>query len=420
MVGRRLGIEGTRVAIVGGSIAGCAAAVALDRVGCEVSVFERTEGDLAERGAGIAIPVSLKEQLMTEGYLDVGYPSCRASERLWLVADDHDRFGRALWSQPSPAIMNNWSDLWQGLRSRMGHVGYHDAMAVSSLRLLSGGAEISFDDGSCVAADLVIGADGSRSVVRGSGHGAFGAGFAGYVAWRLGIPEGAIADVGPLGAAAPDTWFTLCYRDGHAIVYWIPSSGSVSAPVGERRVLNFVIYSPAPSGLALERPAWIPPGEVPPAMRAQFEAFVDARFPAWWSTLIRQAAPDQLSLQPVYDGAATSYVDGPVVLVGDAGSLARPHTGSGATKALSDALALERACRRHDTWSDALDDYDAERGRAGRELVALGRRLGHDMVEATPEWSTMDAASLDAFTKATVAGHGLYFYGNASDQRRGP
>jgi 2-polyprenyl-6-methoxyphenol hydroxylase-like FAD-dependent oxidoreductase len=37
------------VAVVGGSIARCAAAIALSRAGCDVTVHERSLGDLAMR-----------------------------------------------------------------------------------------------------------------------------------------------------------------------------------------------------------------------------------------------------------------------------------------------------------------------------------------------------------------------------------
>lgn len=50
---------GLNVAIIGGSIAGCAAAIALRRVGCEVTVYERSRGTLEDRGAGIGMPLAL-------------------------------------------------------------------------------------------------------------------------------------------------------------------------------------------------------------------------------------------------------------------------------------------------------------------------------------------------------------------------
>jgi 2-polyprenyl-6-methoxyphenol hydroxylase-like FAD-dependent oxidoreductase len=55
--------SGLRVAIAGGAIAGCAAAIELSRLGCEVSVFERSLGQLEDRGAGIASSVEHLELL---------------------------------------------------------------------------------------------------------------------------------------------------------------------------------------------------------------------------------------------------------------------------------------------------------------------------------------------------------------------
>ena len=42
-----------RVGIIGGSIAGCAAAALLHRAGDDVAVFERSGSGLVSRGAGI-------------------------------------------------------------------------------------------------------------------------------------------------------------------------------------------------------------------------------------------------------------------------------------------------------------------------------------------------------------------------------
>ena len=60
-------VAGSRVAVIGGSIAGCAAAIALRRAGCEVTVFERSQGALRARGAGIIVPRPLLAQLTAAG-----------------------------------------------------------------------------------------------------------------------------------------------------------------------------------------------------------------------------------------------------------------------------------------------------------------------------------------------------------------
>ena len=47
-----MSVAGSRVAVVGGSIAGCATAIALGRAGCDVAVLERSSTGLRDRGAG--------------------------------------------------------------------------------------------------------------------------------------------------------------------------------------------------------------------------------------------------------------------------------------------------------------------------------------------------------------------------------
>ena len=61
---------GLRVAIVGGSIAGCAAAIALRSAGCEVTVYERSRGKLEDRGAGIGMPLALLHTLIERDFVD--------------------------------------------------------------------------------------------------------------------------------------------------------------------------------------------------------------------------------------------------------------------------------------------------------------------------------------------------------------
>ena len=69
-----------RIGIVGGSIAGCAAALAARRAGFEATVFERS-ADLRDRGLGVAMPVTTYEDLTAAGYLDPGLPVHRVTPR---------------------------------------------------------------------------------------------------------------------------------------------------------------------------------------------------------------------------------------------------------------------------------------------------------------------------------------------------
>src|SRR5215211_4343604 len=126
-------IRGSTVGIVGGSVAGCAAAVALARLGCDVHVFERSSGALRDRGSGIMIPLGLRDDLIGGGYLPAAYPSSRLASRLWIVADGTPA-GRVQWRQPAPVVANNWGVLWRSLRAGIPGDRYHDGLPLAAFR----------------------------------------------------------------------------------------------------------------------------------------------------------------------------------------------------------------------------------------------------------------------------------------------
>ena len=120
-----MAIAGLRVGIIGGSIAGCAAAAALIRSGCDAHVFERSSTGLMDRGAGIAIPGPLRKDLMGKGYLPDEFPNCEMKQRWWQFPDGSSE-GRRVWTQATPAFANNWGNLWQALRRNVPDQNYHD------------------------------------------------------------------------------------------------------------------------------------------------------------------------------------------------------------------------------------------------------------------------------------------------------
>jgi 2-polyprenyl-6-methoxyphenol hydroxylase-like FAD-dependent oxidoreductase len=65
-----------RIGIVGGSIAGCGAAVELSKAGHQVTVFERSPAELASRGAGIATLSDVLDGMINRGLLDKDFPRC--------------------------------------------------------------------------------------------------------------------------------------------------------------------------------------------------------------------------------------------------------------------------------------------------------------------------------------------------------
>jgi 2-polyprenyl-6-methoxyphenol hydroxylase-like FAD-dependent oxidoreductase len=117
----------------------------------------------------------------------------------------------------------------------------------------------------------------------------------------------------------------------------------------------------------------------PPLMRREVLAGLQVSAAALLAPQIAAlvAAAPQLILQPIFDLESPGMAFGRAVLVGDAAFVARPHVGTGVTKAALDAQCLADAL--HAAGGDvdaALERFERERLPAGRDLVARGRYLG--------------------------------------------
>ncbi|MER6610657.1 hypothetical protein ABT282_33320 [Streptomyces sp. NPDC000927] len=84
MTDSRIGAN-VRVGVVGGSIAGCAMAIAGARAGADVTVHERSGGALQDRGFGTVVPPSLHRDLVTGGYLGTDMPTTPVADRVWIT-----------------------------------------------------------------------------------------------------------------------------------------------------------------------------------------------------------------------------------------------------------------------------------------------------------------------------------------------
>jgi 2-polyprenyl-6-methoxyphenol hydroxylase-like FAD-dependent oxidoreductase len=404
-------VRGSKVGIVGGSIAGCAAAIALDRLGCDVHLFERSSGALQDRGAGILLPPEVRDELIEFEYLSPDFPTCPLECRLWFVADGTPS-GRQLWRQPGSAAASNWGVLWRDLRSRIPKHRYHDGKQLAAVNPTSTGVTTSFVDGSVEEFDVLIGADGYRSIVRERLSPRSRPAYAGYVAWRGTYPEERLAHRAVVDLAdAQRAWFLVGFPGGHAIIYTVPNFDD-RIDSGHRRI-NWLVYTPPPPELDFAEPTSVPPGAVTAEHYRFLDEVLETAFASDFQALIRASPVEEISIQPIYDQILDSYVGDRLAVLGDAGAVCRPHTASGTAKTLLDARCLERLGADHATWTDLLAAYDRERSIAGNALVELGRRIGHDQVEQPVSWNSLVSENMSAWTSATLAGGSLYFYGNA-------
>lgn len=407
-----MGMNGLKVGIIGGSISGCASAIALHRAGCEVDIFERSSRGLMDRGSGIGVPGPLRAELMEKGYLPSGFTGCEMKPRWWQFPDGTPQ-GRRIWTQPTAAFANNWGNLWQALRENVPDGDYHEGRRLTNFVETHNGVMAQFDDGIERTFDLLVGADGYHSVVRNKMHPNAQPEYAGYVLWRGNYPESRLSDAHLIDAISQEyAWLTVPFPGGHGVLYMIPGfDGNITR--GQRRV-NWAIYNRCPKAQQLDGVESIPPGAVTNAAFAELRTLLSERFPPAIRDLILLSQQEEVSIQPIYDSIVDTYVSKSTMLIGDAGTMTRPHTASGATKALEDALALEAVAKDTDTISELLSRYDTLRCGQAKTVSEIGRRIGQAQVIETPDWGNMTSADFESWHNAILAGDNLYLYGKTA------
>src|SRR5436853_3807343 len=177
--------KGKRALVIGGSMSGLLAALALRQRGWQVDVYERAAEPLAGRGAGIVAQPELKailRKLGLEADRDLGI---EVAMRVMFARD-----GRVTHRMPIAQTMTAWDRVFHLLKAALPDANYHGG---KELRRVEQGDRVvaHFVDGSTEEGDLLVGADGIRSTVRQQYLPDVAPLYAGYTAWRGLIPEAA-------------------------------------------------------------------------------------------------------------------------------------------------------------------------------------------------------------------------------------
>jgi 2-polyprenyl-6-methoxyphenol hydroxylase-like FAD-dependent oxidoreductase len=244
------------------------------------------------------------------------------------------------------------------------------------------GASVTLADGTIEHFDLLLGADGYRSVVREAMFPGVVPKYAGYLCWR------GLSDFAEVEGLTPDAFFTVGFTHGHLVAYPIPANNG-------RLHFNWVLYSMVPPDLAgdLRTATSIPPGAVSDGLLDFMDALLTRELPPLWAAALRKTARENVFSQPIYDFEAPAYAKHRMLLLGDAGAVSRPHAAAGAAKAMQDAATLLRLWPTATDLDDLATRYDAARRTAGHAVVALARRIGEAQVLKTPDWSAFEEAT---------------------------
>jgi 2-polyprenyl-6-methoxyphenol hydroxylase-like FAD-dependent oxidoreductase len=363
-----------KAVIAGGSVGGLFIGNMLLRQGWAVEIFERVVGGLESRGAGIAGHGELTAILQALGVSSDRPPGIDVSGRIAF-----DRYGNQLASFDYPQYLTSWSSLFNLLHSAFPSQCYHLGVELLDVRQTDEGAVALLSSGEQVAADLIVGADGIRSRVRGLLAPNIVPSYGGYVAWR------GIVDETDLSAAfMADTFdrFSFCFPPGGQFIGY-PLLGQDGSNAKGARRYNFLWYTHVAEGADLDdlmtdesgvRHESIPP---PLIRKVHIEALREAGardLPPQFAEVVLRA--DRRLLQPIYDVESETIVFGHVALIGDAGFVARPHVGVGVLKAAQDAAALARSLDECSSVPEALQRYQRERLQPNIDAVEFGRYLG--------------------------------------------
>ena len=410
--------RGLKVAVIGGSIAGCAAAIELSRAGCQVTVYERSTGKLKDRGAGITLSLSLFKTLVERNLVDPDMPHFPGKKRPFVIRSSEKKCdsGRILWEQPIAVVLTSWDVLYRNLRSRVPNDIYHQGCEVTTLREIDGNSvSLRLRNGQEFLFDLVVCADGHNSLGRRMLFPEQPLHYAGYIAWRGLIEEKLVPHIevfeGRLTFAV--------YEKGHCVLYIVPGRQE-EIQVGKRR-LNWVLYENVadedlPTMLTdiqgFVHKTSLPPGEVPDAKVAYVHNLARQHLPGYARKVI--CATTQPFIQAIFEVGIPYYRKGRICLIGDASVITRPHTASGVVKAITNAITLADSLTTHNSLDTALSRWDSEQSVAGNKLVTLGQTLGTALVQKVPDWKKMSEKDMEQWW--TVVMSGKYWY--ATDEGR--
>jgi salicylate hydroxylase len=323
------------VVIVGAGIGGLAAALALAQRGARVTVLERAAA-ITEVGAGIQVSPNGMRVLDALGVGDAvagRAPRARAVQ-LW-DGPSGARVLRLDLARHAPDQRYHFvhrADLIETLRAACESVGVTLRTGAAVRSVVPGApAAAVLDEGETVAASLILGADGVRSVLRPVLNGPAQPRFTGQVAWRAIVPNTI--------AHPPEAWVQMG-----------PGRHLVSYPLRDQSRVNIVAVE--------ERGAWAEEGwdhrDSPEAVRAAFAGFAGP-VPAMLAGL------DNVGLWGLFRHPVAASWHGPgVALLGDAAHPTLPFLAQGANMALEDAWVLAD-CLAQGAQPEALASYQQRR-----------------------------------------------------------
>lgn len=337
------------VAIIGAGISGLTAALSFAKLGWQVTVLEQKEA-IGEAGAGIQISPNAMHVLRA---LDL-------EERIETHADAPQaltmrdgKTGRLVFSVPltaarraqwgAPYLHMHRSDLISQLAAALDERQPHALSVntrVESVSDMPEHAVITCANGTQIAADLVIAADGIRSSIREMCFPHMAAHYSGYTAWRMTLAPRPQAQI-----------------DQSACVWTGSSQHAVTYPLRGGRLINFVgIVRGQNPHADLDPESWTQQGH-------RDEVLAD--FAHWHPTLRDLISDAETPYRwALYERPALAqWYHGRTILIGDACHPLLPFMAQGAAMAIEDGYRLAQIAARSPDMRRIGPEFQNQRAR---------------------------------------------------------
>lgn len=326
-----------RAVIVGAGIGGLTAAIGLKQTGWDISVYERS-WELREVGAGLTLWANAVKVLRKLGLEEVVTRSAailrRSEIRNWrgkvLLETDLDALGDKV---QAPTIGIHRADLQSCLADELGRENIVLGTTCVAFTQDEKGATALFAEGDEARGQILVGADGIKSLVRNQLLGNEPPRYAGYTAWR-GVAQIDRREV-PLGLT-----FVALGRGSQVGML----------PIGGGRTYWFATAN-------------VPAGEE--AGTEGHKADLMKRFGDWYAPFPAavEATPDEAILRNdiVDRPPVRKWTEGRVTLLGDAAHPTTPNLGQGACQAIESAYVLARSLGQSEDAAQGLLAYEQAR-----------------------------------------------------------
>jgi salicylate hydroxylase len=335
------------IGILGAGIGGLCAAIALQRAGHQVTVFEQAKAFMRV-GADINLTPNAVRALdglgVGEGIRRFAARPTHRISRLWDSGEETSRLEMADAAERqygAPQLTIHRADLLSVLAEHFPLEQVQFNKRAQAARKEEDGVVLDFTDGSQAKMDVLVGADGIHSVVRNALFGQEHPRFTGVVAFRAVVPTSRVAHVPNIQA------FTK---------WWGPNPQSQIVTFPLNRGDDIFIFATTAQDSWHEE-SWTTPGSVSELRDHYADFHPDAR-------ALLDACDEVLKTALYERDPLPFWTQDQMVLLGDACHPMMPFMAQGAGQAIEDAVVLARALNEVQSLaqvSDALLGYQHAR-----------------------------------------------------------